>query len=107
MAQDDQVTIPERHLGLHMPEEGSVPDDYLARLAGLMEAHVDLDGVLQVAGQARVRPSSASSDPQPPPPPEVPRVRIGVARDAAFCFYYHECACCPSSAHVLVWEPCV
>ena len=94
--QDEEVTIPERHLGLHMPEDGSVPNDYLARLARLIEAHVDLDGVMEVAAQARVPACASSAPPAPqPPPPGTPRVRIGVARDAAFCFYYHEWVCLP------------
>lgn len=120
--------MPERHLGLHMPHEETLPADLVANLAGLVACHVDLDAVLEVARSARVPHSLASGgedSPVPEPageagaassPPaadgSVPRgtqqqqqavapdsaadgaappaVRIAVARDAAFCFYYHD-----------------
>eukprot|EP00850_Spirogloea_muscicola_P011525 SM000072S21159 [mRNA] locus=s72:15362:21149:+ [translate_table: standard] len=93
----EAATLPERHLGLAMPGEPIVPADYIARLSDLVEAHLDLDAILQLAAQL-----------DPPPPPQLPpfgevgstdagiprtpgkAVRIGVAQDAAFCFYYHE-----------------
>ena len=80
------MAIPERHLGLHMPKDGDVPVDYIACLATLMETHADLDAVLDIAGQACI---PAFERPQPAPTPGA-RMRIGVAQDAAFCFYYYE-----------------
>lgn len=75
------AAIPERHLGLVCAGERP---DVVERLADLVESRLDLDRLLELARSA--------------PPLEVPsapararpshRVRIGVARDAAFCFYY-------------------
>jgi cobyrinic acid a,c-diamide synthase len=73
------LVIPERHLGLHLPHEAR--QDYVDRLATLIAEHVDLDQLLQ---------TSATERPTRPPTPEAPSatVRVGVARDEAFCFYY-------------------
>jgi cobyrinic acid a,c-diamide synthase len=75
------LVVPERHLGLHLPHEAH--EDYVERLAALVEAHVDVDGLLAASRIAR---------PTPPPATVAPPrdVRIGVARDEAFCFYYAE-----------------
>lgn len=79
-----------------------MPLDYVEQLADLVEKNLDLDAILQLAGTAEARAgvsSSAHSDSPPHSPsnalpPLLPSpsktVRIGVARDAAFCFYYHE-----------------
>ena len=77
------LVVPERHLGLHLPHEGR--EEYLAGLTALIEAEVDLDAVVAAAATRRPvasRPSVAQS--------AGPRVRIGVARDEAFCFYYED-----------------
>jgi cobyrinic acid a,c-diamide synthase len=73
------LVMPERHLGLHLPHEAR--RDYVEQLATLIEAHVDIDRLLE---------RSLTERPVPPPPPvaKSPTVRIGVARDDAFCFYY-------------------
>lgn len=76
------LIVPERHLGLHLPHEAR--QDYVQRLASVMDAHIDLDGLLQ-AGRI-VRPKS----PRAITRPSAPQVRVGLARDEAFCFYYVE-----------------
>jgi cobyrinic acid a,c-diamide synthase len=73
------LVIPERHLGLYLPHEGR--RDYVEQAANLVEAHIDIDQLLSMTRIER-RPSPAVTV-----RPE-PRVRIGVARDEAFCFYY-------------------
>jgi cobyrinic acid a,c-diamide synthase len=87
--------IPERHLGLTTQEDlradGRVPwEETLTRLAGALEATVDVDRLLKLsavpgpglptadAGEGRGRFPGPSAD----------RRRVAVARDAAFCFYY-------------------
>ena len=77
------IVMPERHLGLVTSDDFSLSGPWLDCLAGLIEAHVDLDGLISAAGEVQKH--------EYPPislPPK--RVRIGVARDRAFCFYYED-----------------
>jgi cobyrinic acid a,c-diamide synthase len=73
------LVVPERHLGLHLPHETHA--SYHQQLADLIEQHVDLDHLLTTSRSQRLAPP-----PQPRPAPA--SVRIGIARDEAFCFYY-------------------
>jgi len=82
IAYDPLLTIPERHLGLHTAAEGALTPDLTGRLADALESGVNLDQVLALA-----TPIAASTL---PPATSPRRVRIGVARDAAFQFYYAE-----------------
>ena len=75
------LVIPERHLGLHLPHEAR--KGYVAQAADLVEAHVDLDRLLVATRMER---RQAEQIPKPPSP----RVRLGIARDEAFCFYYED-----------------
>ena len=83
---DASVTIPDRHLGLRTAVEEGVPDLY-ERLARSAAETVDLN---EVEALARSAPefaedltTSSSVEHQQP-------VRVGVAYDAAFCFYYQD-----------------
>ena len=60
-----------------------------------MEEHVDIDALLEIAASACVPPAPDSVAAAAVPrsvPDATPRVRIGVARDAAFGLCYSECA---------------
>jgi cobyrinic acid a,c-diamide synthase len=81
---DETLALPERHLGLVTAAEGPLTPDLRRRLAELIERSVDLDRLLQIAAPVR------DAAPAPPAPHVPPRVRIGVARDPAFQFYYAE-----------------
>ena len=82
LKRDDGLGVPERHLGLVPVDEGAGYDSERLRLA--VEESVNLDEVLRIsedvtelhAPSHRIRPST--------------RVRIAVARDEAFSFYYPE-----------------
>jgi len=73
---DEDLEIPDRHLGLHMGEESPIESDVLDA-AG---AHLDVEGLIDVA----------RAPPNPEPVTEKSRtgVRVAVARDAAFRFLY-------------------
>ena len=74
-----------RHLGLVTAAEVADLKEKLAALARQAEETVDLDGLLELAGTA---------PPLAYEPLALPRygeaVRIAVARDKAFCFYYED-----------------
>lgn len=75
------LEIRSRHLGLEMAHETGRAE----HLAELIEKYCDIDRVLEIARAAPDLPFS--------PGEEVRResyVRIGVAHDAAFCFYYQD-----------------
>ncbi len=83
LPRDQELAIPERHLGLATAEDHPLGEAYLGRLADLLEANLDLEGLL-----AALPPLTLPEEPAPAATP--PMVRLGVARDRAFCFYYPE-----------------
>jgi cobyrinic acid a,c-diamide synthase len=102
LAYDQQVTLAERHLGLVTAGEGGLTDDKRARLADLVERGVDLDGLLELAA-----PLQALTEGTTPGTPRAPSVRIGVAHDAAFCFYYRDNLALlrAAGAELVYWSP--
>jgi cobyrinic acid a,c-diamide synthase len=84
---DPSVTIPERHLGLHTIEEQLPRGQHAARLAEIARQHLDLRPLLAASSsyssaknQTRVNTLFSTKPP----------VRVGVARDKAFSFYYQD-----------------
>ena len=83
VARDDAFTISERHLGL-LPTDENQGHSFDA-LSETMERSLDIDGILAIAAAAPPLPLQ--------PLPQLPArhdVRIAVARDQAFSFYYPE-----------------
>jgi cobyrinic acid a,c-diamide synthase len=76
------LAMPERHLGLHTAADGALTPELIGRLGDAVEQGVDLDRLLALAAPLPAAPA--------PPHVPAPRARIGVARDAAFQFYYAE-----------------
>jgi len=74
-----EISLSSRHLGLTMGFESSHDLD---ALADLIEENADLDKILKLGCDV---PSA-----EEPPDFEGERIRIGVAYDEAFCFYYIE-----------------
>jgi cobyrinic acid a,c-diamide synthase len=79
-----EMEITERHLGLIPSNEESTSILRIDRIRNIINDHVDIEGLLSVSGQAPL------DFDQPPGRQAVSgeRVRIGIARDAAFGFYY-------------------
>ncbi len=75
------LQVASRHLGLEMAHETAPAP----RLGNLIEEHCDVAGILGAAADA-----PELSAPARATIPKVPEVRIGVARDPAFCFYYQD-----------------
>ncbi len=99
---DETLALPERHLGLVTAAEGPLTAERRRRLADVIESSVDLDRLLDLAAPVRVddpgwRPSMTPA----------PRARLGVARDAAFQFYYHDnlARLRQAGAELVFWSP--
>ena len=50
---DESVAVQERYLGLHMPEDPTMPLNLIHNLSELIKTHVDLDSVLSLANSAQ------------------------------------------------------
>ncbi len=83
--QDETLEIVERHLGLMPSNEATAAQLKIAAIARTVSAQVDLDALLELA---RSVPTPMPSQPVQATFGTKPDVCIGVARDAAFCFYY-------------------
>jgi cobyrinic acid a,c-diamide synthase len=83
LPRDPAVTIPERHLGLHTSEEMSEANQRDA-FADLAVQHVDLDRLSSLECGLDLKTHSVSITQTPS------GLRIGVARDSAFSFYYED-----------------
>ncbi len=84
---DDRLAIVERHLGLVPSNEASAADAKIGVIAERVAAQVDLNRLLAVAADALPLPEVVAQ-PTITPAPTRTDVRIGIARDAAFAFYY-------------------
>ena len=78
-------SLESRHLGLITAAEVNDLKEKMQRLAAKARETIDLNALLQIA---------KSAPPLTFTPPDIPvageHVRIGVARDRAFCFYYED-----------------
>jgi len=81
---DDALRIPERHLGLVTDEEHLLSGKETDYLADTVEAHINLELLLERAGTFTV----SSNTEEAPANSESSTIKIGVAMDSAFCFYY-------------------
>jgi len=89
-------------LGLVTAEEGGLTDNKRNRLADLVERSVDLDGLLELAAPLPelIERTTLSM-------PRASSVRIGVAHDAAFYFYYRDNLALlkAAGAELVYWSP--
>ncbi len=83
MPRNENVTLPERHLGLVQASETQALGERLEAIADFVETHVDCDRVLALAGELDCVPLGAA-----PVAVRPPGQRIALARDAAFSFIY-------------------
>jgi len=78
---DRRISIPSRHLGLHMADEETFDT---ALISDLIERNVDIEAVKAIANGFKAQNVELSE------PAEKFSIRIGIARDSAFCFYYQD-----------------
>ena len=74
------IEVPSRHLGLYMAHEKNYNTE---EMATFIEENVDLDAVLELAEHCSVPEIADLQRPKAD-------IRIGIARDPAFCFYYQD-----------------
>jgi cobyrinic acid a,c-diamide synthase len=84
---DPALNIEERYLGLIPSWERGLRPVFYERLMEQVKAHVDLDGVLEIACSA---PSLPALGKQTQNASQKARVNIGIAFDQAFHFYYQD-----------------
>jgi cobyrinic acid a,c-diamide synthase len=87
LARGESLAIPSRHLGLLIAEE-LAPDSALVNaLADAAESSLDLDRLVELAQIPHLAPVPIREEPRTSPGGGV---RLGLARDPAFCFYYED-----------------
>jgi cobyrinic acid a,c-diamide synthase len=107
VAASDDLAIPERHLGIVTVQELGASAAARAEARERAGSDLDFDRLIEIAGDAEQGPSAASDEtsartstrataPPPPssdaprsPPPTEP-LRMAIAQDEAFHFYYEE-----------------
>ena len=91
IGRDAALEIPERHLGLIPANEASGPaaaDTMISRLADSISAGVDLDRIIEIARATSLPSGMKGALSLSRASGNKPDVRIAIARDAAFGFYY-------------------
>ncbi len=84
LGRDEQLALTERHLGLTTPCEVNRADTMVRRLRMAVNDGIDLDRIIEIAEPASISPESDLR----PVQATVKDVRLGIARDVAFNFYY-------------------
>ena len=82
---DKALGIVERHLGLTPSNEAQSGQQLIAEIGRLIGSQVDLERLIKIAEGA---PPLALPRPPHAAQPVTPSLRIGIAQDAAFGFYY-------------------
>ena len=89
LPEDASFVVPSRHLGLLQPDEMQKQRDWVETVAEAARKTIDIDGILEIAAQAEMlQIQKATGETEKSKFPA--GYRIGVARDAAFSFYYRE-----------------
>ena len=95
MPEDEAFRLESRHLGLITPQEIEGLREQTARAGEILTETADLDLILQIAEKGAASGETAEEDRSETGDKPVfgtgeNRVRIGIARDKAFCFYYKD-----------------
>ncbi|WP_456276168.1 cobyrinate a,c-diamide synthase [Bacillus sp. AK128] len=89
LSKDTYIEMPERHLGLVPSIERGELDSYFNQLAETVEKTIDLDLLLRLAPPSKTLAITHHHSIFTPRKKQM-QVRIAVAKDAAFNFYYQE-----------------
>ncbi len=86
LPRDLDFEIPHRHLGLTVAEEEPVTAENMDKLADTVLKYVDVGEIIKGSGIKKCHTNHIT----PCPLPLAPLIRIAVAYDKAFCFYYED-----------------
>jgi cobyrinic acid a,c-diamide synthase len=87
------ITISERHLGLTTDKEVAEKEGFLSQAGDVIENNVDTDRLLELTQPIPVQVKNHlqnSTTAVSPQINEISGLKIGIARDSAFCFYYED-----------------
>ncbi len=82
---ESSLNLPERHLGLVTQDENPLGPDYIDHLADSIEGSLNLDMLIDNLPELDI-----PKFPQKQELHQKTSIRIGVAKDEAFCFYYQD-----------------
>ena len=85
VGRDRELVVSERHLGLTTPAETGAKDKRIARMRAAVEHGIDIERLQTIAATARPPAAAGIANMVPG---QRRQLRIGVARDSAFGFYY-------------------
>jgi cobyrinic acid a,c-diamide synthase len=83
LPREEDLEIPSRHLGLVTDEDFRIDQGRVERLARWIESNLDLDRLMTISQGGAPAPATNASS-------RKGEIKIGLARDEAFCFYYPE-----------------
>jgi len=84
LPRNQALEIPSRHLGLITDEDFRADEDRIKKLAQWIDDNMDLDRLVKGARPSFLTPLIHNHQ------KDGPKIKIGIARDEAFCFYYAE-----------------
>lgn len=87
LPKDDKLKLDSRHLGLCLPEEVDNLKIRLDYASILLDKCCDIDKITEIGNKAK---NICITDGKAKEVPKTESVKIAVARDEAFCFYYEE-----------------
>ncbi len=85
LMRDEEVKIPERHLGLYTAEDGWLTNRFIDGLSEKIKKHIDIEKLIKLTEIETKTESSEETSME-----KEKKCRIAIARDRAFCFYYED-----------------
>ncbi len=94
LPRNEKIIFPERHLGLVTTDEHLVSSDIIAELVDMVEKNTGLEEIVKNLPDITINGTSVNKSLKSSVTgnscPGSEKIRIAVARDKAFCFYYQE-----------------
>jgi len=84
------IKIPERHLGLVTSKENGLKREFIEKITDLVERFIDLSHLLKMASPIDRKGICIKQNNNEVTKGSARNVRIGIAYDEAFCFYYRD-----------------